>query len=178
YYYELLIKRQLIGPATSVQDIDVWLAYLTELAHEVSRRGSQQWSESWMMDFHARFVAERKLRLGFRNVLDLFVERGVLKADINSYEFGHAYIYYFFAGRALSERLSTPEGRANVVELTNRMQTQDNANILLYLTHHSKDAAVIEPLLAHADSLFEGEKRADLASGKNTLPGLEEALKE
>ncbi len=178
YYYELLIKRQLLAQETSVQDLDIKLAYLTELAYAVFRAGQNKWSEGWMIEFHQRFIKERKLHLGFRNIIDSLVANGVLRGNLVTYEFRHVYIYYYFVGRALAERLPTVAGREQIADLTRTLHTQDSASILLFLTHHSKDAAIIDPMLLQAESLFADWGRADLTPGSTALPNLEEALKD
>ncbi len=177
YYYELLIKRALLS-CTSQQELDVRLGYLTELAYAAYKSNvSDGWSETWIMTFHKRFVEERFLNFRFRDAVDTLVEAGILNPTRDGYAFRYKYIYYYFVSRALADRLTTNEGKTEIGELTARLDEQDPANILLFLTHHSKDPAIVDPMLQHADSLFAGVARADLKPDSAPLRGFETALR-
>jgi hypothetical protein len=177
YYYELLIRRQLVGQSASIQEIDVQLAYLTELAAAVLASGWVDWTEAWMMSFHTSFVDERRLDLGFMNVLEVLTSRGVLSRQGDRLSFQHSYLFHYFVGRALAEELHTPEGASRVAGLTEHLDEQQSANILLFLTHQSKDAAILDPMLAQADSLFADSPAASLSSRELELEGLDESLR-
>jgi hypothetical protein len=176
YYYELLIKRALYAN-TSQQEMDVRLSYLTDLAFAVYNLGDQQWSEAWFTTFHQRFVEDRRLALRFSDVVAALVEAQIIAPDGAGYRFRYRYIYYYFVSRALAARLPTVEGRAEIVRLTGQLGEQEPANILLFLTHHSKDAAIIDPMLAFANSLFEQIAPVHLDSERSELPEFELALK-
>jgi len=42
------------------------------------------------------------------------------------------------------------------------MHTEENANILIFLVHHSKDGGIIDEILLHASVVFDGVKEARL----------------
>jgi predicted phosphodiesterase len=177
YYFELLIKRVLIAN-TSHQELDVRFAYLTELAYAVYVAGISSWDESWMMDFHQRFSREGKLSLRFSDVIKTLLAAGILSLRDDRYRFRYAYIYYYFAGRALAERLSTTEGREQLHRLASHLENEENANLLLFLTHHSKDVAIIDAMLARADGIFADASREELRVNAVDVADLQPALRE
>ncbi len=176
YYYDLLIRRQLVGLGATIQQIDVQLAYLTQLAFEAAEERMVRWTEAWMMAFHQRFVDDRRLPMGFRNLVDAFIKRGILQEANGEIAFRYDYLNNYFASRALAERIGSEVGRARVRELTRHLHEQESANTLLFLTHHTKDPAVLDPMLEQAATLFAESLPADLSTGSTRLPQLEEAL--
>lgn len=175
YFYELLIKRALLSN-TSQQELDVRLGYLTDLAFAVYKAGTNPWTEDWMMNFHREFVKERKLAIGYRDALDTLLESNILSTARDGFTFKYRYIYYYFVSRALAARLTSAEGQAEIRALTQRLDEPDPANILLFLTHHSKDAAIIDPMLARAEALFQDVPRADLSRDSVDMPAIDDAI--
>lgn len=175
YYYDLLVRRSLTRTTAIHGESDVMFGYLTALVDRLHREGRKSWDETWFLRFHQEFTEEQGLRLSFVNVMETLVERNILlrpPEDPDNYEFRYGYFYFFFAARALAEGLTTPEGVARVAELTKHLDEEDAANTLLFLTHFSRDAAVIDPMLAQAERVFGEFKAATLEKDSIALPGL------
>lgn len=175
YYYELLIKRALLLN-TSHQELDVRIGYLTELAFAVFQAGFKSWNDAWMTDFHERFAREGKLNIKYKSTLDSLIEAGILAWNSELIVFRYDYIFYYFVSRALAARLTSDEGRQHIASLTDRLHEQDPANILLFLTHHTKDAAVIDPMLARAQKVFSDSPLANLFPQTTSLIGLDSSM--
>lgn len=174
YYYELLIKRSLAKNSVLQGEYDVMLAYLTYLADKLHLEDRETWDEQWMLATHQSFIADRGLRVSFAEVIPTLIDRGIIvrRAD-GDYEFRYAYYYYYFVARALAEALSGGDGAERVALLVTKLDDEKAANTLLFLTHLTKHAAVIDPLLAEAENVFSEVEPATLNAG--SVP-LEEAL--
>jgi hypothetical protein len=174
YYYELLIKRSLARGNIGQDEYDVMLGYLTMLVDRLHQEQRMTWNEEWFLTFHRTFNEEQGLRLTFRWAVDTLLERGVLvhSESDDTYEFRYGYFYYFFAARALAEGLATTEGRTRVEAETHRLDHENAANVLLFLTHFTKDAAVIDPMLAQAARVFSDIPIATLDSATISIPDL------
>ncbi len=176
YYYELLVKRSLMVAAMP-GEVDVSFGYLTEMARALFLEGKNEWDEAWFMKFHDSFNIKTALTLRYSDVHAALVDRGLFSGTPARYEFQYGYVYYYFVARALAEDLASTEGKERVRELTTKLDQEEAANVLLFLTHLSKDASVIDPMLEQANKVFSEAAIATLEVQEADLPDLEEALR-
>jgi hypothetical protein len=176
YYYELLIKRAL-AQAGSLNEYDISLGYLTALATRLYLDRSKTWDENVFLDVHKAYVETKGLNLKFSDVEGTLLDRGIIVKTGNRFQFNHQHYYYYFVARGLNDGLREPEGREEVRILTERLTDEDSANILLYLTHFSKDPAIIDPMIAQAEKLFLDGDATDLTLAETEVPSLEAALR-
>jgi hypothetical protein len=54
----------------------------------------------------------------------------------------------------MRDHLDEPEVKQHVEDLCKKLHKEDNANIWLFLSHHSKNPILVELILAHAKTLF------------------------
>jgi len=177
YYYELLVKRSLLTAAMP-GELDVSFGYLTEMARRLFIEERKHWDESWFIRFHDSFNQKMALNLRFSDVNAALVERGMFVGSADRYEFRYGYIYFYFVARALAEDLTSAEGRERVRVLTTNLHDEDAANTLLFLTHLSKDASIIDPMLDQAATVFGEAVEATLSIQENAFPEMEETLRD
>lgn len=60
------------------------------------------------------------------------------------YKFGYKYVYYFTVAEYISGIINNPRGKAIIQELCNEIESEDVANILIFLTYHIDDVAFID----------------------------------
>ena len=60
------------------------------------------------------------------------------------YKFGYKYVYYFTVAEYISSIINNPRGKAIIQELCNEIESEDVANILIFLTYHIDDVAFID----------------------------------
>lgn len=162
YYYELLVRRSLAEGAIA-EEYDVSLGYLTALVGSLYEDGSRRWTESWFLKFHNAFLEAQGLELRFTDVERTLRERNIIALADGSYAFRYEYFYYFFVARYLAERLHTHEGAMEVRRLSGQLTQEANANILVFLSHFSKDDAILTPMLEQAERVFADAPRATLS---------------
>lgn len=60
------------------------------------------------------------------------------------YKFGYKYVYYFTVAEYISGIINNPKGKAIIQELCNEIESEEVANILVFLTYHIDDVAFID----------------------------------
>lgn len=60
------------------------------------------------------------------------------------YKFGYKYVYYFTVAEYISGIINNPRGKAIIQKLCNEIESEDVANILIFLTYHIDDVAFID----------------------------------
>jgi len=97
---------------------------------------------------------------------------------VNNFKTGfkYPYIYYFFAGKKIAESYrDSSEVRNKVEDLLALLHREDFANILIFITHHTKDSWVLAEIKNVLASLFKEQKAATLE--KSQLVFMEEFMK-
>ena len=78
----------------------------------------------------------------------------ILKQDKGVYKFRYKYIYYYFVAKYFSNKINEDEIRGIVSTLCGQIYIEESANIILFLTHHSKDPFVLEKILENSRMIF------------------------
>src|ERR1041384_3533166 len=81
-----------------------------------------------------------------KELLDQFVRRQVMDASTGRYRFKYRYIYYYFVASYLRDHITEPDTRTTISQLAQRVYVEENANILLFLAHLSKDPFIIDEM--------------------------------
>jgi hypothetical protein len=171
YFYELLIKSSLLKGAPA-RDMDVRLAYLTYVAAAMFRQGVEEISEAEFLSIHQAFQAERLVELRFTQTVTDLARRGVLYDADGRFGFRYRYIRYYFTARHMAETIGSEQTQADLARLTENLHKEENANLLLFLAHLSRDRSILDGMLGQAARIFAGVPEAEL---RGSLSGGSEA---
>jgi hypothetical protein len=173
--YEVLIT-QTLATRGSPANLDLKLTYLSELAFWMFSNQHHRITDDEWARFHAGYCEKYKIRpsradlkreLTASRLLDLLDER---------YGFRHSYSYFYFVARYLRDNLAQAEVQSLVKSLCSGLHRQENASILLFLTHLSKDPFILDVILQHARSVYSRFEPARLEKDVDFLKGMAEAV--
>ncbi|MBE1301618.1 MAG: hypothetical protein GJ680_17155 [Alteromonadaceae bacterium] len=103
--------------------------------------------------------------------MQLFIDRK--KQEV--YRFKYPYIYYFFVAKKLAEKYSSVEDvRIEFEKLVENLHREDYANILIFITHHTKEVWVMENITQVLNTLFDNNDEAKLH--KSDFKNLEDLM--
>lgn len=155
YCYQTLIHLAFRNAGVSNDHIDSYINFITELSFEIFTGGSNSISESDLESFYdqyrLRFWAPR-----FDIVKKKLLESKIFKDEYGEYQFGYIYILYFLAAKKIAEMIDKEEGKRIVSSLFENLHVERNANILVFITHHTKNDAFIQDSLLTAMIPFDG----------------------
>lgn len=89
------------------------------------------------------------------------IEAGILAKVEGEIEFKYPYLYYYFLGQYLADRIHEPPIEQAVIALCDDLHLRDNANILLFTSHHTKSPVIYERIAAALNRCFEEEPAFD-----------------
>ena len=96
-------------------------------------------------------------------VLKKLVGHSILSSNGIEVGFKYPYIYYFFVGKKIAESYRDSEStQAKVQDLLEKLHREDFANILIFITHHTKDSWVLHEIKSILTSLFIDQNEATL----------------
>jgi hypothetical protein len=142
-YYEFLIRRSLFQAKLRGEELDEVFSYLASLAWLFHSKGVKNLDEADLEQFNIEF-SEKIHRTDLAARLELLTRCRVLAKMGGSYSFRYEYIRYFFAAKYIADNIEdTPVLREMVEHACKHLYLRDNANIVLFLTHHSASKWII-----------------------------------
>lgn len=163
YYYEYLITGSL-GRIENIshEDIDKFYNYLTELSYYLFNNRVSEISESDFRKFNDFFCNEYKINIPFEPNCDQLLKTRIIVKYNETYKFNYKYSFYFFIARYLANNLTEGHIKDVISAMCLRLYNESNSNIIMFLTHHSKDPFIINELVKNSKSLFEKFDPAEL----------------
>ena len=153
YCYQVLIQRGLASVGVSAQDFDPYINYLSELAYAVFTAGDQALDKSAFESFKEEYSNKFLIR-SHDELLEKLHAANILSSDDENIRFSYRYIFYFYAAKYLADHLD--DVGKEIETLCERTHTERNANILIFLMHHTRDQRVIDDVLLRAYVIFDG----------------------
>lgn len=159
YYYEILIKQTLSKMNVKYSDTHKLYNYLTQLAHEIYNADNQTISLDDWLDFHEYYQTKYDLndvQLNFSELNQNLIQAKVIKKVSHGFMFSYSYIYYYFVAQYLADTLHEENDISglSISKLSENLHIETNSNILMFLTHLSKDKKIINQVLDSSREIF------------------------
>lgn len=169
FFYEWLITTSLHRSPKKIPDVNLKYRYLSELSYHMYQNNIIRMDSYALETFHASYLQRFALRhtdLPYVDIVSDFINCGLLKLENGHYEFIYLCVYYYFIARSLNIRLQRPESEAYVKETISRLagqiDSEENENILLFLSYLSEDPFIRETILNAAKQMFSHNDPTDL----------------
>lgn len=173
--YQELIYQSFRNAGISTREFDTYFNVLTELAWWVFVNNKNP-DNGEMEVFFASYSAEY-LTVNGSDVVHKLIGNSILVEEGLTVGFKYLYVYYFFVGKKIAESYAeSTEVSEHVESIIANMHREDHANILMFVTHHSKDSWIFEKLQAELVRPFDKYAPATLA--REQLSFIEEFLSE
>lgn len=173
--YQQLIYQSFENAKINEREYDKYLNVLTELAWAIFTKEKDLNASE--LDGFFDFYQEEFLKIDKDVILQKLKNHSILIKNDLATGFKYPYIYYFFVGKKIAESFSEDEdSKLKVDFLLENMHREDFANILIFITHHTKDAWVLEKIKEIMQSLFESVEEASLE--KSQLKFMDEFIKQ
>lgn len=152
--YRYLINDALGGANTKPEDLDFFHTYLSALSYDMFKNQKREFSESEIKNFHVSYSLKMDLDKTFRETHGLLVKAKILKIESGLYQFNHNYTYYFFIAKYIADHVKKNEIKKVIEKITRKLHTNESANIIIFLIHHSKNQEIIDKVMMEAEQLF------------------------
>jgi len=106
--------------------------------------------------FNAKF-SEEITSVDFDSRLNILSKAKILTKSGDYYRFTYSYIYYLYVGKYLSDNLHLPEFQDLVASYCSDLFLRENANTVMFLTHHTSNPIVIDFIADTLNKCFAGQ---------------------
>jgi DNA-binding transcriptional MerR regulator len=143
------------------KDYEKYLNVLTEVAWAIfkGRAGlNQHQLEMFFKEYNNIFLPVKETE-----IISNLIYCSILTNNDYLIEFKYQYIYYFFVGKKIAEGFyQSDEIKVDVRTLLENLHREDYANILIFITHHTKDSWVLDEIKEILSLLYQDHSKASL----------------
>jgi hypothetical protein len=144
------------------EELETRINYLTELAHHLYSAKKDNLSDEDALLWHSDYCTRHLEALDYVGLRDELVRSQVLQHRNGQLRFRYRAGFFYFVAMYLSDNLAKPPIREEVKRLCGQLYREDAANIVVFLCHRSKDALILDEVLATANGLFADRAEAEL----------------
>lgn len=168
YCYQQLIYQAFDHAKIQKKEVDKYLNVLTELAWALYRNGGTLNAHN--LDLFFSEYEKTFLAVDGDTIIRKLKSNSILTEKELSIQFKYPYLYYFFIAKKIADSYSTnTEVRGEVRTLIANLHREDYANILVFVTHHTKEAWVLEEIQEALSLLFADQTPASLSREQLTF---------
>jgi len=174
--YQYLIYQALNRVHVRQSEIDTYLNILSELGSEFLETLSESFSESDLNHFFDKY-SQNFLTVDREKVKRDLIKSSILLESETGIRFKYRYLFYFFAAKKLADSLHKGQKvKEKIKHLVETIHQERSANIILFLTHHSKDPWILDEILYSVMDIFSTEPEVTLEA--NSLSFLQKFVQE
>ena len=153
HYYEYLISRGILN-AGIAKELDEIYDYCTQLAWYIAKTSAGECiSLEQFRLFNVEYSREwHTVEFGARQ--KALVDARLIVVNGDAVGFRYAYLYYYFLARYLSSELDDAMVMEYIRESAAHLYVRARANVLVFLTHFTTDARVMETILSSLKGQF------------------------
>lgn len=160
--YQALILQALQKVGVRTQNFDLYVNYLSELAYACFSHGGESLDSDEFEDFTEQY-SQRFLLGSHEEILKTLTRAEIIRIDTEDrLRFCYRYIFYFYAAKYLADHIENCE--QEIQDLCESLHSERNANIVIFLMHHSRDQRIIDEVLLRAEMIFDQVPVATLHS--------------
>lgn len=152
--YLVLIKAGLIKEGVKDFVLTSLLNIIKELAFYMYDKKKSPFNRSDFEEFITIYSSKyfRHTSLTSDRIINFLCNSNILKFDDEYYSFSYKYIYYFLIAQKISSDIESYESL--IYDLCNNIHLEINANILIFLSHHSKAQILIDHIVLTSEIPF------------------------
>ncbi|KAA6328955.1 hypothetical protein EZS27_022194 [termite gut metagenome] len=156
FCYQSLITYALLKKVSiNKDDLDTYVNFLTEFAFNLYETKCDSFSENEFIQFYNNY-SKCYIVPSFDEIINKLLLSGlVVNSSDGYYQFCYEYINYYLAARKISQVLHLNRGKDIIKNLCSSLHRQKEANILIFVTHHSKADFLIDEATMTAMLPFE-----------------------
>lgn len=160
--YQHLIYKSLESVDIEHSEIDKYINYLTELAFYFYVSGNDFVEIDKLIVFSANYSA-KYLALDHKKAIGNLVNCGILQLNNQKYLFKYKYIYYFYVAKYIAENVSSNDNVKGIfTDLLENLHIEKKANIIIFVTHHTKDPYILDEIMLCMMALFDDKIESTL----------------
>uniref|UniRef100_A0A1S7LE78 Toll-interleukin receptor n=1 Tax=Magnetococcus massalia (strain MO-1) TaxID=451514 RepID=A0A1S7LE78_MAGMO len=173
--YQQLIYQSFDKAKIEKTDFEKYMNVLTELAWHIFNLGEHP--DKTQLNLFLEKYCENYLTINGHEIIETLIQNSILERSDDKTGFKYQYIYYFFVGKKIAEAYSDSQDVKDAVgDMLQDIHRENYANILIFITHHTKEPWVLSEIKGVLKNLFVESEQASLT--KLQLSFMQDFLKQ
>lgn len=178
HYYNFLIQKTFSSILKTQREITEYENYLSEFSYYLFDRKIQDFDTHEFNAFDRGYRERFTISHSLDKIKENLLSASVLELNSGIFEYKYSYIHYYFVSSYISNHLTENNIKQVVVDLTDKLYKSEYSNILMFMTHHTKDKFLLTELLGKARSIFSNIKPIKLQEDIKNINSLVEKMPE
>ncbi|HJU99047.1 MAG TPA: metallophosphoesterase [Burkholderiaceae bacterium] len=146
HYYQYLITKSLGQVGVNADELNEYYNYLSHLTWFLHEKEVREINVSDFRRFNTDF-SQKFSNVDFSDRLQKLTSARLVCQRGDFYSFAYPFVFYYFLGSYLSSKINKDEKiRSWVSDACKKLYRRENANAILFLTHHNNDPWIIESI--------------------------------
>lgn len=154
YYYDFLITQALGNINAKNEEIDAYYNYISEFANYLFQNKKREITQDKLEQFHNWYCSEYDVSPKLESHIASLIKAKIIKRINGVIKFRYKYLFYYFIAKYFANNISLKQTKDIISMLCDKLHVEEFANIIMFLTHLSKDPFVFKEVLARAQSIF------------------------
>ncbi|CAC9963797.1 High-affnity carbon uptake protein Hat/HatR [uncultured Gammaproteobacteria bacterium] len=157
--YHAMITMQLYRTNIRPESMDQYFNFLTEFSYFMFSKNQKLVSQKEMDDFIELY---KKSYIFDGDSIKNLVNSNSLINKNDEYSFQYIYMHYYFVAKYLADHIEEKEAKNQIDNLISNIHKKDNSNIVVFITHHTKNTYLINSILTNTKANFANFPEATL----------------
>ena len=178
HYYQFLIQKSFTNVLSSQREITEYENYLSELSFYLYDNSLRDFDIHEFEKFDAQYRKDYTITHSLDRITQNLINAKILDNHSGLLEYKYSYVHYFFISNYLASHISEKRIKEIITSLTDSLYKTEYSNILMFLTHHSKDEFLLTELLTKSKSIFNDLAPCELQDDIKSINKLGEKIPE
>lgn len=164
HIYEALLTKALAEVSSKATDVGTKYTYTSRIAYFLFREDKQFFSVQELHQIHQDYCNRYQIRLSESEIIGDLIQAQIFVRHGTDYSFKYTYAYYYFVAKYFQENLPQEDDklRKQLLEVADKVNFDDYANIIIFYLYLTNDGAVIEHILDNSRQIYSGVTPTDL----------------
>lgn len=164
HYYNYLLTESFLDVGIGKNSLGAEIDYCMHLAWFYYKRNTISISIEDFKEFN-QYFSDTWQETDFSSQESKLLKAKVLVKNGGDYEFRYHYNYYYLLGMYFSQNILDASINKDIEHCIEHLYVKKNANIILFLAHHSSSDNILVMMKTAADNLFKENVAADFNGG-------------
>lgn len=155
YCYQSLIHVGLTKAGVDQKDIGSLFNFLSELSYELYSNKNKKITEDEIELFYTKYIKDFIIKYNVNELLEILLKSTILIKEDNYYYFSYKYISFYLTAKYISRDIGDEKTQREISKLCANLESEDSANILIFLTHHTHQNFLLDEILITSMMPFE-----------------------
>ena len=154
HYYQFLIQKSFTNVLSSQREITEYENYLSELSFYLYDNSLREFDVQEFETFDKQYRKNYTISHTLDRITKNLINAKILENVGGVLEYKYSYVHYYFISNYLANHINEKRIKDIITSLAEKLYKSEFSNILMFLTHHSKDNFLLNKLLSKAKSIF------------------------